>query len=76
MNNVTKFQENQFRRFRVIRVKGTNMGSCLFSVSKNHYLPEIIRNIQREQKKTYVTFHEKTPLSGEKFELYFFAEWG
>ncbi len=24
----------------------------------------------------YVTIHEKTPLSGEKFELYFFAEWG
>ncbi len=31
----------------------TNIGSGLFSVSKRHYLPETIRNIQREQKKTY-----------------------
>ncbi len=27
------------------------MGSGLFSLSKKHYLPETIRNIQREQKK-------------------------
>ncbi len=33
---------------------GTNMGSGLFSVSKKHYLPETIRKIQREQKKTLV----------------------
>ncbi len=32
---------------------GTNMGSGLFSVSKKHYLPETIRNIQIEQKKAY-----------------------
>ncbi len=30
---------------------GTDMSSGLFSVSKKHYLPETIRNIQREQKK-------------------------
>ncbi len=30
---------------------GINMGSGLFSVSNKHYLPETIRNIQREQKK-------------------------
>ncbi len=33
---------------------GTNMGSGLFLVSKKHYLPEAIRNIQREQKKHLV----------------------
>ncbi len=33
-------------------VKGTNMGSGLFVVSKKHYLPETVRNIRREQKKT------------------------
>ncbi len=32
---------------------GTKMGRGLFLVSKNQYLPETIRNIQREQKKTY-----------------------
>ncbi len=47
------------RKIKVDRVKGTNighgknMGSDLFSVSKKHYLPETIRNIQREQKKIY-----------------------
>ncbi len=30
---------------------GINMGNGLFSVSKKHYLPEKIRNIQRELKK-------------------------
>ncbi len=46
---------------------GTNIGSGLFSVSKKHYLPETIRNIQREQKKTYsadstVSFKKKLSL--------------
>ncbi len=37
------------------RIEGTtNMGSGLFLVSKKHYLPETIRNIQREQKKHIV----------------------
>ncbi len=35
------------------RVNGTDMGSGLFLVSKKHYLPETIRNIQREQKTKY-----------------------
>ncbi len=37
----------------LFRVKGTNNGSGLFLVSKKRYLPEAIRNIQREQKKIY-----------------------
>ncbi len=47
---------------------GTNMGSGLLLVSKKHYLPETIRNIQREQKKhsadfiTTVSFKEELSL--------------
>ncbi len=45
--------------FQALKVKGTNMGhganmgNGLFSVNKKHYLSETIRNIQREQKRTY-----------------------
>ncbi len=47
------------------RLKGTNMGhgtnmdSGLFSVSKKHYLPETLRNIQREEKK-YSQFYDNS----------------
>ncbi len=49
---------------------GTNMGSGLFSVSKKHYLPETIRNIQREQK-TYSADSMTTALFKGELSLFF-----
>ncbi len=53
------------------RVKGTNMGSGLFSVNKKHYLPETIRNIQTEQKKTSGVDSMTTVSFEEELSLFF-----
>ncbi len=50
---------------------GTNIGSGLFSVSKEHYPPERIRNIQREQKKTYSVDSMTTVSFKEELSLFF-----
>ncbi len=54
---------------------GTNMGSGLFSVSKKHYLPETIRNIQREQnKETQIADSMTTVSFKEELSLFFKKE--
>ncbi len=47
------------------------MGSDLFSISKKHYPPETIRNIQREQKKTYSADSLTTVSFKEELSLFF-----
>ncbi len=47
------------------------MGSGLFSVNKKHYLPETIRNIQREQKKTFSIDSMTTVSFKEEFSMFF-----
>ncbi len=53
------------------KVKGKNMGSGLFSVSKKHYPLKTIRNIQREQKKTYSADSMTTMSFKEQLSLFF-----